>query len=534
MISLREKHNLEKNRRRFDALVHAIDSPETKDVEVLLTRIQHAVNFAVQHDTGCFCSPEIEARLCKIAYDLPDRDEKIPLPLGTILHVMTTAYRRGGHTRVVERWIANSPPEETHSVVLVNQEPMHFPVLLEELVTGRGGRVLQLPPAPETEKGTILRALSRGAAKIILHVHMHDPVPILAYGTPSFNVPVIFFNHADHLFWIGASITDLCADMSRWRCTFSLRRRGIPHVELLPIPTDESFAPLPRGEARRMLGIPKKAQVIVTMAHAYKYGRYQEFDFFSFLLRITADHPERIVLAIGPLPTHPLWELMQRVSAGKIRPCGEIPYGQIGTYLFAADLYVESFPFPSFTSLLDVATLGIPTLSLRLPLPHLDSIEASGTICETIDDLCDRIDAALLSSPSTALMVDAITRDHRREGWLTHLRALYAACPATHRVNDLSAPSLDRSVGELEAYLHYLKENLRNDQATILRRQFAPFPELLRLMVRFSLFEASCWVFLHQLALLVCGLPKIASKLLGRHREGLTSMLKKHKMRNKC
>ena len=255
--------------------------------------------------------------------------------------------------------------------------------------------------------------------------------------------------------------------------------------------------------------------MIVTMAQEYKYSRYRDFDFFSFLLRITVDHPERIVLAIGPSPVHPLWELMQRVSAGRIRPCGEIPYPEIGVYLCAADLYIESFPFPSFTSLLDVANLGIPTLSLRLPLPHLDSIEASGTICPTIDDLCHRIDAALLVPPSTALMVDAITRDHRREGWLTHLRALYTACPVTHRVNDLSATNLDRSIGELEAYFHFLKGKLRNNQATILRRQLAPLPELLRLMTRCSLFEDSFRVFLHQFVLLLRSLPKVISKVLG-------------------
>jgi hypothetical protein len=279
----------------------------------------------VQNDTGCFCSPEIEAKLCKVSQSLPERKEKSPLPPGTILHVMTTAYKSGGHTRVVERWITNSPPEETHSVVLINQEPMHFPAQMEKLVRARGGLLLKLPSVPQTEKGTILRSLSSGAAKIILHVHMNDPVPILAYGTPSFTVPVIFFNHADHLFWIGSSIIDLCADMSLWRCEFSRRRRGISQSCLLTIPTDEEFVPLAREEARRTLGITPEKRVIVTMAQAYKYGRYKELDFYSFLFKITDGYPERIVFAIGPALSHPIWELLQRVSKGRIRPCGEIP-----------------------------------------------------------------------------------------------------------------------------------------------------------------------------------------------------------------
>jgi hypothetical protein len=525
MITPREKRSLEKNRRRFDTLVRALDSSAIKgDEEAILVLIQRAVNFAVQNDTGCFCSPEIETKLCEIAQSLPEHYEKNPLPAGTILHVMTTAYRSGGHTRMVERWIANSPPEEIHSVVLISQEPMHFPSLLEELVTAHGGRLLQLPPVSQKEKGAILRSLSYGATKVILHVHMYDPVPNLAYGTSSFTVPVIFFNHADHLFWIGASITDLCADMSRWRCDFSRRRRGISQTCLLPIPTDDGFAPISREVARRALGIEPEARVIVTSAQEYKYGRYRELDFFSFLLRITIGHPERIVFAIGPSKGHPLWELLQTASAGRISPCGQIPYQDIGAYLCAADLFVESFPFPSFTSLLDVANLDIPTLSLRLPLPHLDSIEASMTICPTIDDLCHRIDAALLYTPSTTLMINAINRDHRREGWLTHLKALYNACPTIHQITKIQASSLDRSIGELEAYLHNLKVNLRGDHATLLKRQVTLLFELLRLMFHFSLFDASgqlvLWHHLRKsVGLLLSTFPKIASKLLGRKRK---------------
>lgn len=520
MITHRERRALEKNRRRFDALVQALDLPVAGSEEALLDRILRAVNFAWQNDTGCYCSPEIEAKLCEIARRLPERDEESPLLPGTILHVMTSAYLTGGHTRIVERWIANSPSEETHSVVLIDQDPTQPHSLLEDLVKTRGGRILQLPPVSLINKGVILRALSRGAAKIVLHVHMNDPVPILAYGTPLFKVPVIFFNHASHLFWIGASITDLCANISWWSCAFSQRRRGITRTAMLPIPVYAESISIPREDARRTLGVAAEARVIVTMASEYKYDRYQAFDFFLFLLRITADHPERIVMAIGPSPAHPIWELLQKISHGRIRPCGEIPFPQIGVYLSTADLYIESFPFGSATALLDVANLGIPTLSLRLPLPHLDSVEASGTICPTIDDLCHRVDVALLAHPSTALMMEAITRDHRPDGWLMHLKALYSACPATHRVTDISTVPIDRTIGDLEAYINHGKWFERGDYASLLRTQFELLSEFLRLIIRFSPFNASCWsLFYEQLketAKLLLRLLKIAVKSLVR------------------
>jgi hypothetical protein len=118
-------------------------------------------------------------------------------------------------------------------------------------------------------------------------------------------------------------------------------------------------------------------------------------------------------------------------------------------------------------------------------------------------------------------MIDSINRDHRREGWLAHLKALYAACPTTHKVNDLSAASLERSVGELEAYLHHLKGKLRSDNVALLKQQAKLLSELLRLMVHFSFFGASIKVFIHQFEFLLSNLPKIASKLLGRKRKNM-------------
>lgn len=526
MMTSRDMLSLTTNRIRFNFLVHSINARYSRGVDKGLERIQQAVKFAVQNDTGYYCSPEIETKLCEIAQSIPNDNKKSPIQPGTILHIMTSAYKSGGHTRVVERWIANSPLEENHSVILINQEPGHFPCQIEGLVKARGGQVLQLPQVSQMKKAAILRSWSHNASKIILHVHMYDPVSILAYGISSFKVPVIFFNHADHLFWIGASIADLCVDMSKWRCDFSRRRRGINRTCLLPIPIDENFSTYSRKEAKKNLEILSEKKVIVTMAQEYKYGRYHDLDFFSFLLRITIKHPERIVLAIGPSYAHPLWEFMKTVSDGRVRACGEIPYDQIGTYLCAADLYIESFPFPSFTSLLDVANLGIPTLSLRLPLHHLDSVEESGTMCESMDDLSHRVESILNRDQLPTYLIDLITRYHRRERWLEQLKKVYAACPTSHQINDFSNASIDSSIGDLEAYLHYLKGNLRSDHVALLKRQGKLFFELIRLIVRFSLYNKPCLGILYQHAkksgiLFLSTIPKIAKIINKKWKKGL-------------
>ena len=49
-----KKYILKTNQLYFDTLVRFINFQSNKDYDVVLARIQRAVRFAVQNDTGCF------------------------------------------------------------------------------------------------------------------------------------------------------------------------------------------------------------------------------------------------------------------------------------------------------------------------------------------------------------------------------------------------------------------------------------------------------------------------------------------------
>src|SRR5438067_2243266 len=79
---------------------------------------------------------------------------------------------------------------------------------VHDAVKTSGGELMALnPAAPWIERARALRELARGYDAVVLHIHHHDPVPILAFADGD-RPPVVLFNHADHMFWLGSSIVD--------------------------------------------------------------------------------------------------------------------------------------------------------------------------------------------------------------------------------------------------------------------------------------------------------------------------------------
>ena len=108
-----------------------------------------------------------------------------PGPARRFLHVMTAAYERGGHTRVVARWIdicAEHAPAERHSVLISMQDDdVPVPEWLGQSANRTGGEVIKLPQGlPWLQAAAVIRSKSMESDVIVLHHHPNDPLPNLA------------------------------------------------------------------------------------------------------------------------------------------------------------------------------------------------------------------------------------------------------------------------------------------------------------------------------------------------------------------
>lgn len=296
-------------------------------------------------------------------------------PPNRFLHVMTTAYETGGHTRVVARWIetcAQHAHTERHSILISKQGDERLPAWLARATQKSGGELFRLSSTLSClEAATELRAKSLDFDVVVLHIHPNDPLPNLAFHDQP--RPVMFFNHADHVFTLGMDAARVIADYRSIGQDVSSRLRAKrPRKAMIPIPLidDQSF-PADKADARRKLGLPADALVALTIGQAYKFSPVFGYSFSEAAQAICNGDPRIIIVAIGDPESQP-WAKLQQSTQGRFRPVGEVADPEIlELYYSSADVYLDSFPCGSLTAALDAARHAIPVQRLNIPLQPL-------------------------------------------------------------------------------------------------------------------------------------------------------------------
>ena len=381
-------YKINKYRKALETKIEKIK--ETSSLKEKLSFATDAAEYATYFPSGYYASFKIEEVFLDAAKQLPDVKCK-PMK-GTILHVLTQAYTTGGHSRVVERWINSSPQEEKHSVILLNQADVEWPSWLKVAANNHNGEFIILEPTDILTRAYKLRQVASQYEKIILHTHMEDGTALIALGVASFTNPVILFNHADHLFWLGVSIADVVADI-RHNNISAIYRGASKRAVFLGIPpetTSENLLKIKQCsklEIRKELNIPQNAFIIVSTASAHKYSRFGRLHVSRLLSNINRRHQNVYTYLIGPdMREDDGWKRVYEQSNHRVIPLGNIYDKTLYyKYLLSADLYFGSFPTGSFTAMMDGVQMGLPCIQLNL-IKQQDSTYALDT--REMESLC--------------------------------------------------------------------------------------------------------------------------------------------------
>lgn len=432
---------IKKNRRRFEKMVQAAVDCKGEARQIQLC--SQAAIFTSHHPSGVFNSVALEKCLVDIS-----RRHSVPLRVthqkNSYLHVLSRAYLTGGHTRVCERWIQLSPESETHSLALLCQGNRPVPELLRNVVTEKSGEVHDLSAGFPLEKALQLRELASRFEAIVLHTHPNDTVPTLAFAHSDFKRPVVFYNHADHLLWLGCSISDLVVNLRTYTGSKNKEWRGIENTAILPLPVSRPD-PIKKDQNRSMefkgkLGLPARSKVVVSIASSYKFMPFSGLDFIETAKRLVAMRSDVAFLIVGPHPSEKKWKQAALETKGKIKAVGIVPNSQLSEYLSVADLAWESFPLGSPTALLDVAKYKIPCLALDTPSNPYDAFERAGIVCKSTDELVERTLLLLEANHSgtNTNLFDILQGESFPEGFRQKLTELKSRFPVEHRVHDFT------------------------------------------------------------------------------------------------
>ena len=408
------------------------------------------------------CGQLASARLEAIGLALGERIPRpVPPPCSgqqRWLHVVSIGYAVGGHSTMLRRWVENDNSDDEHHLALTFMTDLAVPELRQAFESS-GGNVTTLGGVPTLmERARRLRELAwRQADRVVLHVHMWDIVPLIAFGIPG-GPPVLALNHADHTFWVGAAIADRIINLRPAGEDLTVRYRGVERNFLLPIllpdPGDRLAAVQRRNATRNALGIPAGALVFLTIGAAFKYRALGGLDFLGMVRKLLAALPEAYLVAVGPGAASPGWATAVHALAPRLIPLG--PQHPVTGYHAAADIYLEGFPFDSATALLEASVAGLPVV--RIPacaaLPFsahhfpLSVVAQPADVCGYLAQAIALAASPELRASTSARLHAAVVGFHCGEPWRRRLSELKLAVPDEHSLYGIHpvelAPELDR------------------------------------------------------------------------------------------
>jgi glycosyltransferase involved in cell wall biosynthesis len=330
---------------------------------------QIAANHAQLNHCGFFTSPDLENLLVTIgkktiSSDYSPRKTLAEATPKKILHVSTNIGSIGGISRLMWRWIKQDQ-ERSHSVALTRQVAENLPQGLKDAILASQGQIYLLN---EQVGGIITRAkrlreCAADADIVVLHTWEHDVIPTIAFAEREQFPPVIYVNNGDHWFWVGTSICDILANLRESGQVLSHQRRGIESQRNLVLPTilEPISRKISRLEAKQQLGLDPDSILLLSIARSVKYKTVGNVNFAQAHLPLLNKHQNAILMVIGAGNSEEDWSEAIALTQGRIRVLGETK--DTATFYQAADIYVDSFPFVSITSLLEAGSYGVPLVS---------------------------------------------------------------------------------------------------------------------------------------------------------------------------
>ncbi len=468
---------------------------------------QAAANFASRNHTGLFASAPVERLLARIGRAATNRSARgSGSAVGSrhggrrrVLHIVTETYPVGGHTRLLERWM-RIDSESRHSLAVTQQGRAALSREVSAACQASGGSLHLLRESARrglAEDALLVRSLAEQADFVVSHAHPYDVVPALAVASRAAPASIML-NHADHVFLAGTSAFDAIACLRDSGAALCRERRGLSgaRLALLPIPLDLPTVARTREKAKAdltaELGLEAGTTLVLTVAQPYKYAPAGGIDLLAAIAGVLASRRSIALVAVGPEESGGWAEAAKR-ACGRVRALGV--RRDVDRFYAAADVYLDSAPFASLTSLLEAGMHGVPVVSYQ-PVAEARVLcsddrglrgvhVVARTAAELERDLCSLLDDRSMRENLGERTRESIMSTHSPTIWRARLEELYMRASELRLVRDDSlADGWDvprcESVDALLYELHRVSgKNMK--LARVLKRASRQMPLLPRL-----------------------------------------------------
>ena len=412
---------------------------EQGDWQLAIEQAEMTARRAWLHGCGVFAAPAFEALLQRIGRALPD----VPPVAGPpgqrrVVTVLSCALPLGGHSRLAARWIALDR-QSSHTLVLTRQGNAPVPELITRLVESGRVELVVLEQGALVERARQLRNQLAEADLAVLHIHPDDPLANIALAGMASPPKVLFEDHAGHVFWLGATVSNLVVSLTGAAMRLSTARRGIAqeHLSWAPIPLDFAHLATDAEPAaiRSRHGIPADAVVLMSSGSPYKFDPIDGHSLAALLEPVLRERPQVHLLLVGPGADdgQENWNVL---PPERVHRTGFLPEAELVACYHACDIYLDAVPFSSNTALLEAAAVGRPTLKFAPESwracgysQDLDALPAPGYIWSSEagyrQDLVDLIDRPDLRAQRGAFAREAVRLCHGDDHFVAAIEQAY-------------------------------------------------------------------------------------------------------------
>jgi hypothetical protein len=201
----------------------------------------------------------------------------------------------------------------------------------------------------------------------------------------------------------------------------------------LPTVVDSTVRRRTRRDAKVSLGLDPDTILLLSVARQSKYRSLEGVSFADRHVRLLEKYPQAQLIVVGPGEPED-WQRAKAQVNGRISGLPEQSDPQ--RYFEAADIYVDSYPFVSSTSMMEAGGYGLPlvtifTLSDEASIFGINHVGLVGTslVAKTFEDynaLLERLVAdQVFRHQNGEAARRAIEEFHAPSGWHPHLEAAF-------------------------------------------------------------------------------------------------------------
>lgn len=279
-----------------------------------------------------------------------------------IAYIASSLYDIGGHSEVLRQWVSllSEDNDIDTQMLYITNSTVRYP-RIKEILQSRRVKIHELSPTNTyvDRIKELINLLEKDLPDfVILFIHPNDVIAISALTALPHKPTTIFFNHADHVFWLGRCIIDYLIEFRKKGSEYSQKFRKIENSYVIPLTTDIK----PKQAPKKSFNIPENSTLSISIGGFYKVLLDPKINYFETIEKILKRFPNHYHIFVT---TPPKTFEQYLTSDPDIRKRFIItgPFSDLSPIYGIADLLIETFPYAGGTVLVEAMACKLPVVS---------------------------------------------------------------------------------------------------------------------------------------------------------------------------